>query len=128
MQPFYYYVAFLLAASVLLAVFVFAYLRLTPFREIELIKAGHLAPAISLGGAMLGFSLTLASSILHNDNLVMFLIWAFCAMLVQALVYILLSHAIPRLTEALETNNVAMGALMGSVSLAVGIVNAACLS
>jgi putative membrane protein len=128
MQPFYYYVAFLLAASVLLAVFVFAYLRLTPFREIELIQAGHLAPAISLGGAMLGFSLTLASSILHNDNLVMFLVWAVCAMLVQALVYILLSHAIPRLAEALEANNVAMGTLMGSVSLTVGIVNAACLS
>ncbi len=128
MQPFYFYAAYLLAACVLLAVFLFAYTRLTPYREIELIRAGKLAPAISLGGALLGFSLTLASSIEHNDSLGMFIVWALAAMVVQALAYALLSRAIAGMAEALEADNVAMGALMGSVALAVGLVNAACLS
>ncbi len=128
MQPFYFYAAYLLAACVLLAVFLFAYTRMTPYREIELIRAGKLAPAISLGGALLGFSLTLASSIEHNDSLGMFIVWALAAMVVQALAYALLSRAISGIAEALEADNVAMGALMGSVSLAVGLVNAACLS
>ncbi len=128
MQPFYFYAAYLLAACVLLAVFLFAYTRMTPYREIELIRAGKLAPAISLGGALLGFSLTLASSIEHNDSLGMFIVWALAAMVVQALAYALLSRAIAGMAEALEADNVAMGALMGSVALAVGLVNAACLS
>lgn len=128
MSSFYFYAAYLLAACALLAVFVFVYTRVTPYREIELIRAGKLAPAISLGGALLGFSLTLASSVQHNDSLGMFMIWAIAAMLVQVLVYALLSRAIAGMAAALEADNIAMGALMGSVSLAVGLVNAACLS
>jgi putative membrane protein len=122
------YVAYLLAASVLLALFLFAYTRLTPYREVDLIRAGKLAPALSLGGALLGFSLTLAASIQHNDGMLMFLLWSVCAMLVQALAYALLARAIPGMPQALEADNVGMGALMASVSLAVGLVNAACLS
>jgi putative membrane protein len=128
MQPFYFYVAYLLAAIALLLVFFMAYTRLTPYDEIKLIREGHTAPAISLGGALVGFALTLSASIQHNDTLVMFLVWAACAMLVQAFVYALLARAIPRMAEALEADNVAMGMLMGSVSLAVGLINAACLS
>ncbi len=128
MQPFYFYAAYLLAACALLAVFLFAYTRMTPYREVDLIRAGKLAPAISLGGALIGFSLTLASSIQHNDSLGMFIVWAIAAMVVQALVYALLARAVAGMAEALAADNVAMGALMGSVSLAVGLVNAACLS
>jgi len=40
----------------------------------------------------------------------------------------LLARAVAGMAEALAADNVAMGALMGSVSLAVGLVNAACLS
>jgi putative membrane protein len=128
MLPYYNYVAYLLAASILLVIFVFAYTRLTPYDEVGLIRAGHLAPAISLGGAMLGFSLTLAASIQHNDTWLMFMVWGVMAMLVQALAYALLSRAVQGMAAALEADNGAMGTLMGSLSLAVGIVNAACLS
>lgn len=128
MQPFFFYAAYLLVACGLLAIFLFVYTRVTPYREVALIRAGKLAPAISLGGALLGFSLTLASSVQHNDNLIMFVVWALAAMVVQLLVYALLARAIAGLAEALEADNVAMGTLMGSVALAVGLVNAACLT
>jgi len=128
MQPFFFYAAYLLAACALLAVFLFVYTRVTPYREVELIRAGKLAPAISLGGALIGFSLTLTSSVQHNDSLVMFIVWALAAMVVQVLAYALLSRAIAGMAEALEADNVAMGTLMGSVALAVGLVNAASLA
>jgi len=128
MQPFFFYAAYLLAACALLVVFLFVYTRVTPYREVELIRAGKLAPAISLGGALIGFSLTLASSVQHNDSLVMFIVWALAAMVVQVLAYALLSRAIAGMAEALEADNVAMGTLMGSVALAVGLVNAASLA
>jgi putative membrane protein len=128
MAQFYSYVAYLLAASGLLVVFVLVYSRLTPYREVAMIRAGRVAPAISLGGAMLGFSLTLAASIQHNDTLFMFLVWAVCAMLVQALAYALLARVMPRMAEELEADNIAMGTLMACVAIAVGLINAACLS
>lgn len=128
MLAFFNYTAYLLSAFALLGVFALAYTRLTPYDEIALIREGRLAPAISLGGALLGFTLTLSSSIQHNDSLMMFVVWAASAMVVQALAYALLARAIPRMAEALAEDNVAMGTLMGSVSLVFGLINAACLS
>ena len=50
------------------------------------------------------------------------------AMVVQLLVYGMLSRLMPDLRQELENNNIAAGALLGGVSLAFGIINAACLS
>jgi len=128
MHPIYSYALYLLASLVLLAVFVGVYLRITPFREIALIRQGNVAAALSLGGAIIGFCLTLSASIQHNDALPAFLLWALGAMVVQALVYAALSRALPDMNAAIESNNIGMGVLMGTMSLAVGALNAACLS
>ena len=39
-----------------------------------------------------------------------------------------LTRMLPQMNEAIENNNVAMGGLMGALSLMVGMINAACLS
>ena len=39
-----------------------------------------------------------------------------------------MAQAIRGLNEAIEENNIAMGGLIGSISLAAGVVNAACLT
>ncbi|MBL8484174.1 MAG: DUF350 domain-containing protein [Rhodocyclaceae bacterium] len=128
MEQAYNYLIHLLAALALLATFVFVYTKVTPFDEFALIKQGHTAAALSLGGAMLGVSLTLGSSIVHGDTFMMFLIWGSAAGAVQVAAYALLSRILPHLDQALSENNVAMGAFMGAVSLVVGVLNAACLS
>ena len=43
------------------AVFIALYMAVTPHHEAALIKQGNAAAAISLGGAVLGFTLPLAS-------------------------------------------------------------------
>jgi len=58
----------------------------------------------------------------------MFLLWALGAMVVQALVYAALTRALPDMNAAIESNNIAMGGLMGTLSVTVGVLNAACLS
>ncbi|GAB4061132.1 DUF350 domain-containing protein [Uliginosibacterium sediminicola] len=122
------YCIHLLAGLAMLGVFVIVYLRTTPFDEISLIRQGCVAAALSLAGATLGFSLTIASSILHSDNFIMFMTWGSCAMLVQVAAYAVLARALPNMVQELSDNNIAMGALMGLTSLVVGIINAACLS
>jgi putative membrane protein len=124
----YNYVIYLLASLAMMSVFSLIYTKITPYDEIKMIREGKAAAALSFLGALIGFSLTLASSILHNDSFVAFAAWAGAAMIVQLAVYTVLSRLIPDMHNSLESNNVAIGALLGGVSLTFGIINAACLS
>ena len=124
----YSYVMYLLASVAMISVFSLIYTKITPYDEIKMIREGKAAAALSFLGALIGFSLTLASSILHNDSFVAFAAWAGAAMIVQLAVYTVLSRLIPDMHNSLESNNVAIGALLGGVSLTFGIINAACLS
>ena len=63
------YALHLLAAGLLLFVFFLIYSWATPFDEILLIRQGNVAAACSLGGAMIGFSMTVASGLIHTDAL-----------------------------------------------------------
>lgn len=122
------YAVYLIASAVLLGLFVFVYTKVTPFDEIALIHAGNGAAALSLGGALVGFSLTLASSIVHNASLVSVVTWAVGAMIVQVLVYAVVSRLLRTVRVEIEAGNTAMGGFLGAMSLAAGVVNAACLS
>lgn len=122
------YATHLIASGILLGIFFVIYTKVTPFDELALIHAGKGAASLSLGGALIGFSLTLGSAIVHNATLVEVLMWAVAAMIVQIIVYAIASRLLSTVRTEIEAGNVAMGGLMGSISLVAGIVNAACLS
>lgn len=124
----YAYILHLLSGFVLVAVFFFIYTKVTPFEEIKLIHEGNTAALCSLAGAVIGFSLTVASSILHNDLFLVFLLWAIGAMIVQVLTYWAVTKLLPQMNQAIHDNNFAMGGLMGVIALVVGVISAACLS
>ncbi|MBL8469706.1 DUF350 domain-containing protein [Methyloversatilis discipulorum] len=127
-DQFYLYLKHLLSGLIMVGLFAAVYVRFTPFHEMPLIRRGCTAAALSLAGAIIGFSLTVASSILHNDHYLMFIAWGTLAAVVQMAAYLLIERSLPEMKAAIEANNVAMGALMGTVSLVVGVINAACLS
>lgn len=127
-DQFYLYMKHLLSGLIMVGLFAAVYVRFTPFHEMPLIRRGCTAAALSLAGAIVGFSLTVASSILHNDHYLMFVAWGTLAAVVQVAAYLLIERSLPEMKAAIEANNVAMGALMGTVSLVVGVINAACLS
>lgn len=122
------YAIHLIASGILLGVFFVIYTKVTPFDEVALIQAGKGAAALSLAGALVGFSLTLGSAIVHNAGFVEVVLWAIGAMIVQIIVYAVASRMMLSIRTGIESGNVAMGGFMGTVSLVAGIVNAACLS
>ena len=124
----YAYLLHLLTAFALLLAFTVLYVKTTPIDEFALIRQGVVAAALSLGGALIGFSLTLASAISHYDQYLLVFAWAISAMVIQVVTYAVVARLLPHMNDALQNNNIAIGALMGSTSLAVGILNAACLS
>jgi putative membrane protein len=122
------YATHVIASAVLLGIFFWLYTWLTPFDEVALIHAGKTSAACSLGGALVGFSLTLGSAIVHNSSLLEVVVWAVLAMVVQVAVYIVASRMMHTVVKEIEAGNTAMGGFMGSLSLVAGVVNAACLS
>ena len=111
-----------------LAVFVAIYIRITPYREMQLIREGNMAASFSLSGAILGFIVPLASAIQHSVSLVDMAIWGLIAMIVQIAAFVVVKVLIPSITEDIPANKGAAGFFLGSLSLGVGLLNAACMS
>ena len=113
----------------LLALFLVVYVLITPYREFTLIREGNVAAAASLSGAMLGFVLPLASAIAHSVGLLDMVIWGVIALLIQILVYLVARFLLfPDLSRDIPAGRVATGVFLGALSIAIGILNAACMS
>ena len=93
-----------------------------------LIRQGNVAAALTLGGAMIGFSMTVASGLIHTDAIFSFLAWSAAAAAIQLLTYVLVTHLLHMSKQHIEGNNVAFGLLLASISISVGAVSAGALS
>ena len=116
------------AAVVAEAVFVVLYMAITPHREAALIKAGNTAAAASLGGAMLGFTLPVASAVANSVSLLDMAVWSAVALVVQLAVFLLASLFLRGLARRIEDGNVAAGVTLAAASLAIGVLNAASMT
>jgi putative membrane protein len=115
-------------ALVFQAVFIALYMAVTPHHEVALIKQGNAAAAISLGGAVLGFTLPLASIIIHSVSLLDLAVWSLVALLVQLAVYRLVDFLLREISRHIEEGNVAAATTLAVASLAIGMINAASMT
>lgn len=122
------YLIHLFLAAVLLAVFFKAYTWMTPFDEVLLIRQGNAAAALSLSGALIGFSITIGSALVHTADYEEFAAWAFGAMVVQMLAYAVTTRALNMSKDQIEGNNASFGGLLGAISISIGVINGACIS
>lgn len=122
------FLVYLAVALVLLALFLAIYIRVTPYREIALIREGNMAASFSLSGSLLGFIVPLASAIQHSVSLADMAIWGVIAMVVQILAFVAAKLLIPSITQDIPAGKGAQGFFLGSLSLGVGLLNAACIS
>jgi putative membrane protein len=123
--PFFSYFA---VSLVLLALFCLIYGKITPYPEIRLIKEGKVAPAISMGGAVLGFVIPVASAISHSVNFIDMVIWAVVALLVQIALFLVLKTMMSGLVGDIQDDHVAPATLLAALSVATGILAAASMS
>lgn len=121
------YLQYLFTALGMTGVFAMAYVHITPPREVQLIRNGNLACALSFGGALVGFAIALVSAMTHSIGLLDFVIWGLLAATVQIALFFVVSRVLPDAVTQLEANNVAMGAFLCALSVAIGLLNAACL-
>lgn len=120
--------AYLVSGGALLAVFAAIYLRVTPHPELALIRQGNTAAATGFVGALIGYTLPLASAISHSINFFDMLLWAGVGLVVQLLVVAMARKALPTLFSEIERNNLAPALLLAGVSVTAGLVNAASMT
>jgi putative membrane protein len=122
------FAAYLAVSLALLAAFVAIYIRVTPYREIALIREGNMAAAFSLSGSVLGFIVPLTSAIQHSVSLGDMAIWGGIAMLVQVAAFVVARLLIPSIVQDIPAGKQAQGLFLGALSLGVGLLNAACMT
>jgi len=122
------FILYFSSATLLCLLFLAMYVRTTPHRELELIRSGNSTAAIKLGGALIGFTLPVASVITHSVSLADMSVWGIVALVVQILGYQLLRVAIPGLSQAVVADKRSVGILAAAVAIALGVINAACMT
>lgn len=122
------FILYFTSATLLCLLFLAIYVRTTPHRELELIRNGNSTAAIKLGGALIGFTLPVASVITHSVSLTDMSVWGIVALVVQILGYQLVRVAIPGLSQAVVADRRSAGILAAAVAIALGIINAACMT
>lgn len=105
----------------MLGIFGKIYQWLTPYHEQEQIKAGNVAPAIALSGALIGFTLPLLSVSYHGVNYVDFLIWAGIVGVLQIILFKVLYWIIPM---QIEEDNKAIAIIYAVLAICVGLISA----
>lgn len=122
------FAAYMAVALVMMALFMLVYTAITPHQELALIREGNFTAALSLGGALIGFALPLASVIAHTHLLLDVVVWGIVALLVQLFVWALSNLLCRNLSERVKRNEAASGLFLASTSIAGGIINAACMT
>ena len=128
LQPIGLFLVYFGVAFVFEAVFIALYMTVTPHREAALIEQGNAAAAISLGGAVLGFTLPLASVIAHSVSLLDMTLWSAVALLVQLAVYLLVNFMLRGVSRRIEEGNTAAATILAVASLSIGMINAASMT
>lgn len=123
--------SFLAYVGVGLAVLVIAVTvvaAVTPHRDITLIRNGNPAAATAFGGTLIGLALPLHSTISHAVSLLDAAIWGAVAALIQLFAF-LIAHTVGRqLSRKIADNDIAAGIFSASVSIAIGLINAAAMT
>jgi putative membrane protein len=119
---------FFIVAVLLTLIFTVIYWKVTSHNEFKLIKEKSIAAAVAFSGALIGFALPLVSVMLNSTNVIEMVQWAVVAMVIQIFVYFLVRMPMPKISERIESNEVAAGIWLGVASLVGGMLNAASMT
>ncbi|MED3572667.1 DUF350 domain-containing protein [Cytobacillus praedii] len=125
------FASYLGVALLLLVVGVILFTISTPkIKEFRLIAEKNITAALSLGGKILGLAIVLGAAAEYSVSLIDMLIWGCIGILSQIIVFILAEVITVRFSiqKAIIEDNRAVGALLLSLSLAIGWIVAKCLS
>ncbi|HZL00847.1 MAG TPA: DUF350 domain-containing protein [Caulobacteraceae bacterium] len=121
----------LLHAGVMLLILVAGaalYAMVTPHREIQLIREGNSAAAVSFGGVILGLAAPLAVCLLRSTTVGDLALWGVTALFVQLAVFRLFDVLLNGLPQRIRQGEMSAAALLVSAKLAAAMILAAAVA
>ena len=115
------------ACAGLLAIGVTIYVRLTPFRERELVAGGNAAAGTILAGTILALAIPLAAMLATSGTLLDVLFWGVVALILQLLTLGVVALAMRNLRGMIEGGNVAAAITLAGAQIAIALLNAAAM-
>ena len=124
------FASYFAVSILLLLAFKFVYAMITPHDEWKLVKEEqNTAAAIGFMGAVIGFALALASAASNSESLLDFVVWGIVALLAQSIAFAIVRFIfMPKIVQRINDNEVSAGIVLGGISIAVGLLNAACMT
>ncbi len=110
------------------AAFAVIYTRMTPQKETGLIREGNLAAVVAFSGRLAWLQLSARFAAAHSVSLVDFLLWAVIGIAIQVLAFYIANFTMKDLHGKITEGNVAAGLWGGGIAVAIGILNAACMT
>jgi putative membrane protein len=117
------------SSLVMIVISLYIYIRITPYDEIQLIREGNTAAALSFAGTLLGMTVAMASVIIYSTGWLDKVIWCAVALGMQLLMWEIMNWVFGNLQRSIAVDRCMADAIMlGTSSLAVGILQAACFT
>lgn len=131
MNLYFNFLSYLGVAFLLLAAGIALFIITTPkLREFRLIAEKNSTAAMSLGGKIVGLAIVLGAAVEYSVSLRDMVIWGVIGIISQIVVFLLAEVLTIRFSihQAIEEDNQAVGIMLVSLSLAIGLILAKCLS
>ncbi len=107
---------------------VFVYFRITPHDEMQLLRAGNVAAAISTGGAIAGLALPLAVCMATSVSIWDIVLWGVITLVIQLVTYRIGDLLLKDLPGRIENDEIGPAIFMVSIKLAIAMINAAAVA
>ena len=104
------------------------YAVITPQRELQLIRAGNAAAALSFGGVLIGLALPLAFALAASASLVDIALWGATTTVVQLARFWLTDLVLRGLPKRIKEGEIAAAVLLVAAKLAVAAILAAAVT
>jgi putative membrane protein len=104
------------------------YALLTPHREIQLIRDGNPAAALSFGGVLVGIALPLAFALSASTSLLEIALWGATTTAVQLALFWVVDLVLQGLPQRIREGDVAAATLLVAAKLAVAAILAAAVT
>lgn len=101
------------------------YALLTPHREIQLIREGNTAAAMSLGGVLVGLAIPLAVSLSASNSALEMAIWGVMIIAVQLLAFRVIDLILHGLPQRIQEGEISAATLLVGAKLASALILAA---
>lgn len=117
-----------LTTAVIFVLGLLAYMKLTPYHELQLVRQGNMAAAITLAGAIVGLALPLGATLAHSVSIADIALWGAVSAALQALSFGMASVVLRGMPAAVERGDTATAVVVAAVQIGVGVLNAGAMS